>query len=140
MLNRCWCSSYSTHDEVCINVSCEFNSTECDIFSTYFVKNKLEVIRRLTSWLVFCRDYEGSTSRRDGGYFINNGVYRSVAGLTRLFDLSNFWLGGINFPLSLYQWMEIIKIWYVNILYFYKPMQLLLLSRQIFLWLWYNLT
>ena len=99
MLNRCWCSSYSTHDEVCINVSCEFNSTECDIFSTYFDKNKLEVIRRLTSWLVFCQDYEGSTSRREGGYFINNGVYRSAAGLTRLFDLSNFWLGGINFRL-----------------------------------------
>jgi hypothetical protein len=43
---------------------------QCDIFSTYFVKNKLEVIRRLTSWLVFCRDYEGSTSQREGGYFI----------------------------------------------------------------------
>ena len=99
MLNRSRCSSYTTHDEVCINVSCKFNSTECDIFSTYFVKNKLEVMRRITSWLVFCRDYEGSTWRREGRYFINNGVYRSAAGLTRFFYLSIFWLGGINVPL-----------------------------------------
>ena len=140
MLNRCRCSSYSTHDEVYINVSCEFNSTESDIFCTYFVKNKLEVIRRLTSWLVFCRDYGGSTSRREVGYFINNGAYRSAAGLTRPFWSFKFLIGWYKCSPSLYQWVEIIKIWYTNILYFYKPMQLLLLSRQIFLWWWYNLT
>jgi hypothetical protein len=37
-------------------VSRGFNSTECDRIRTYFVKNRLEVIRTLTSWLGFCRD------------------------------------------------------------------------------------
>ena len=74
-----------------------YSSTECDKFRTYFVNNGLEVIRRLTSLLIFCRDYEGSTPR-EGGYFINNGVHRSAAGMSQLFHLSNLLLCGINSP------------------------------------------
>ena len=72
---------------------------QCDRFRTYFVNNGLEVIRRLTSWLIFCRGYEDSTTR-EGGYFINNGVYRHAAGMSRLFDLSNLLLGGVKFLLQ----------------------------------------
>jgi len=43
--------------------------------------------------------YEGSTSR-EVGYFINNGVYRHAAGMSRLFDLSNLLLGGMKFSLQ----------------------------------------
>jgi hypothetical protein len=82
-----------------LKVSNEYNSTECDWFMTYLVNNGLEVIRRLTSWLIFCRGYDGSTSR-EGGYFNNNGVYRHAAGMSRLFDLSNLLLGGIQFRLQ----------------------------------------
>jgi hypothetical protein len=55
-------------------------------------------MRRLTSWLIFCRGYEGSNSRK-GAYFINNGVYIHAAGMRQLFDLSNVLLGGIKFSL-----------------------------------------
>jgi len=39
-----------------LKVSRGFNSTECDRIRTYFVKNRLYVIRRLPSWLGFCRE------------------------------------------------------------------------------------
>ena len=128
MRNGFRCSSYSTRAEVCINVSRGFNSTQYDKLRTYFVKNKLEAIRRLASWLIFCQYYEGSTSR-EGGYVINNGVCRSAAGMSRRFDPSNLLLGGIKFLLQYINiGCRLLNICYINRPYFYKSMQLLYIS------------
>ena len=71
------------------------------------VNNGLEVIRRLTSLLMFCRGYEGSKSR-EGAYFNNNGVYRHAAGMSRFFDLSKFIIGWYKIPPSIYQYINIV--------------------------------